>query len=316
MSVTDNRTCAEAIPNIHPLGDPAAVSLLPSVAMESKILVTGSYGQLGRAVLAEVESRGLPAEGRDLDTIDITDLEAVAAWVSDAHPSVVINCAAYTAVDDCEEHESDARKVNATAVGHLARACNAGGSTLVQISTDYVFGGTSRRPYREDDPVAPTSAYGRTKLLGEKAARAAERHLIVRTAWLYGSGGRHFVGAIQRQLDRGNRHLRVVDDQHGSPTFCDDLAAAVLDLAATEATGVVHVTNTGITSWHGFAVEIVRLLGSDAEVIPVKTEEFPRPAPRPAYSGLDTARCEHLIGRAMPTWQDALARYLEAACAS
>ncbi len=219
-------------------------------------------------------------------------------------------------MDDCEEHESEAREVNATAVGHLARACNAAGSTLIQISTDYVFDGTAARPYREDDPVTPTSAYGRTKLLGEQAALTAERHLIIRTAWLYGLGGRHFVGAIKRQIDAGNRCLRVVSDQHGSPTFCDDLAAAILDLASAGATGVVHVVNTGVTSWHGFASEIARLLRADTEVIPVSTEEFPRPARRPAYSGLDTARFEDLIGRTLPTWQDALARYLEAECAS
>jgi len=288
--------------------------------MESKVnrplLVTGSYGQLGRAVLAAARARAIPVEGRDMDTVDITDPEAVAAWITGVNPRAIINCAAYTAVDDCEEHESEALAVNATAVGHLARAGNATGSTLIQISTDYVFDGSSTRPYREDDPVAPTSAYGRTKLLGEREAQTADRHLIVRTAWLYGLGGRHFVGAIQRQIDAGNRRLRVVADQIGSPTFCDDLAAAILDLTATEASGVVHAVNDGLTSWHGFAAEIVRLAEADAEVIPVSTEEFPRPAPRPAFSGLDTSRLQRLIGRPMPTWQDALARYLEAACAS
>lgn len=267
-------------------------------------------------MLGEAAVRGLPAEGCDLDTIDITEGDAVTEWITGSRPRFVVNCAAYTAVDDCEEHESEARAVNATAVGNLARACNATGSTLIQISTDYVFDGTAARPYREEDPVAPTSAYGRSKLLGEQAALSAERHLIIRTAWLYGLGGRHFVGAIQRQIDDGNRCLRVVSDQHGSPTLCDDLAAAILDLAAIGATGVVHVVNAGVTSWHGFAAEIVRLLRTDTEVIPVSTDEFPRPARRPAYSGLDTSHLENLIGRTMPTWQDALARYLEAACAS
>lgn len=280
------------------------------------LLVTGSYGQLGAAVLKEAAVRRLPAEGRDVDTIDITDPEAVATWIKKTRPRAVVNCAAYTAVDDCEAHESEALAVNATAVGHLARACTATNSTLIQISTDYVFDGRASRPYREDDPVAPTSAYGRTKLLGEQAARTATRHLIIRTAWLYGLGGRHFVDAIQRQINGGNRRLRVVDDQHGSPTFCDDLAAAILDLEAANATGVVHAVNTGVTSWHGFATEIVRLVGTEAEVTPVITKEFPRPAPRPAYSGLDTSRLEKLIGRRLPTWQNALARYLESACES
>lgn len=246
-----------------------------------------------------------------MDTIDITDPDAVASWVGRTRPRAIINCAAYTAVDDCEEHESEARAVNATAVGHLARACNAAGASLIQISTDYVFDGAATRPYLEDDPVAPSSAYGRTKLLGEAAARKADHHLIVRTAWLYGHGGKHFVGAIKNQIELGNKRLRVVADQHGCPTFCDDLASAVLDLVEVGAEGTVHVVNTGITSWHGFASEIANQLRAEVEIVPVTSEEFPRPAPRPSYSVLDTARLEDLLGRPMPTWQDALARYLE-----
>jgi len=283
---------------------------------EGQLLVTGSYGQLGKALLAEAGNRGLSAEGRDVDTIDITDRLAVMEWITETNPQVVVNCAAYTAVDDCEEHEDEARKVNATAVAHLADACNATGSKLIQVSTDYVFDGTASKPYLEDDPVAPASAYGRTKLLGEQAARTAADHLIVRTAWLYGVGGRHFVGAIQRQIEAGNRQLRVVADQFGSPTFCGDLAAAILDLAAVDATGTVHAVNSGITSWHGFATEIVRVLGARVEVVAVATDEFPRAARRPSYSGLDTSRIEKLIGRRMPSWQDALDRYLAPACVS
>jgi len=286
------------------------------VQAKGPLLVTGSYGQLGKAVLVEAEARAIPAEGRDMDTIDVTDRNAVTSWIDDFHPRAVVNCAAYTAVDDCEEHEVEARAVNATAVEHLARACNATGSTLIQISTDYVFDGAATQPYNENDSVAPSSAYGRTKLLGEQATRTADDHLIVRTAWLYGLGGRHFVGAIQRQIESGNQHLRVVADQHGSPTFCDDLAAAILDLAAVGAHGTVHAVNAGITTWHGFATEIARLLGADIEIAPVGTDEFPRPARRPAYSSLDTSRLEQLIGRRLPSWQDALKRYLEATCES
>jgi len=280
--------------------------------MQTQLLVTGSYGQLGRAVIAAAKSRGVAVEGRDLDTLDITDPEAVRAWIEPLNPRGVINCAAYTAVDDCEEHETEAMAVNATAVGHLAEACNLTGATLVQISTDYVFDGAGSHPYREDDPVAPTSAYGRTKLAGEAAARTARRHLIVRTAWLYGRGGRHFVGAIQRQIESGNREIRVVADQRGCPTFCDDLAAAVLDLLAADAAGVVHVVNSGETTWHGFALEIARRLRADVTIEPVTTSDFPRPAPRPAYSVLDISRMAAILGRTTPTWQDALGRYLEA----
>jgi len=284
--------------------------------MTGPLLVTGSHGQLGRAVLDEASARGIAVEGRDIDTLDISDPDAVDRWISTSRPDAVINCAAYTAVDECESHEDEATAVNATAVGHLARACNEVGAKLIQVSTDYVFDGSTDRPYLEDDPVAPIGAYGRTKLLGERAAAEASRHLIVRTAWLYGHGGRHFVDAIRAQVERGANPLRVVADQHGSPTFCTDLADAVLDLAALDAVGVVHAVNRGATTWHGFAEEIVRLLGADVEVRRVTTDAFPRPAPRPAYSVLDTTRLERLLGRTMPSWQDALARYLEAACGS
>ncbi|MEX1310909.1 MAG: dTDP-4-dehydrorhamnose reductase [Candidatus Sulfomarinibacteraceae bacterium] len=284
--------------------------------MRRPILVTGSYGQLGRAMIVEIEKRGITALGRDLDTLDITDRRAVSEWIGANRPSAVVNCAAFTAVDECESREDEALAANATAVGHLASACDQAGACLVQISTDYVFDGTGTRPYREDDPVAPASAYGRTKLRGEELAGDAAHHLIIRTAWLYGRGGRHFVGAIRDQIDSGRTNLRVVADQVGSPTFCDDLAAATLDLLGVQAGGIVHAVNTGATSWHGFATEIARLQGAAVEIAPVATDEFPRPAPRPAYSVLDTSRLEGLIGRPMPPWQDALARYLEVACGS
>jgi dTDP-4-dehydrorhamnose reductase len=175
-----------------------------------KILITGSHGQLGRAVAEACATREIECEGRDIDTLDIGDAESVTAWIEGSSPSDVINCAAQTAVDNCEADEQLAMKINGTAVGFLAAACNAVGARLVQISTDYVFAGDSERPYREDDPVAPISAYGRTKLRGEELAMTARRHLIVRTAWLYGRGGRNFVEAIRGQIDNGVDSLRVV----------------------------------------------------------------------------------------------------------
>ena len=274
-------------------------------------LITGAYGQLGRALAAGCASRGLSCEGRDLETLDIGDADAVDEWILGARPQVVVNCAAFTAVDDCEVQPDLARRVNGTAVGYLAAACNQTGARLVQVSTDYVFSGRGARPYREDDPVAPCSAYGRTKLHGEEIAARAERHLIVRTAWLFGHGGRHFVAAIRRQIDDGARTLRVVADQRGSPTFCDDLAQAIIDLVEGGAAGVVHAVNAGGTSWYGFAEEIVRLVGAEVEVVPVATSEYPRPAARPAYSVLDTSRLERLLQRPMPPWQDGLRRYLD-----
>jgi dTDP-4-dehydrorhamnose reductase len=277
-----------------------------------RLLVTGSEGQLGRALTAAGTARGLDVQGHDVDTLDLRDSRAVGDLFDTWPPAVVVNCAAYTAVDRAEDDEATAREINATAVGMLAEACNRVGAALVHVSTDYVFAGDANRPYREDDPVAPRSAYGRTKLEGERLARRADRHLIVRTAWLYGHGGHNFVEAIRVQVDGGADRLRVVSDQTGCPTSCDDLAVAILELVEVRAEGVVHAVNSGHTTWHGFAEEIVRTLGVDLAVEPVPTSAFPRPAPRPAYSVLDTARLTRLVGRPMPPWTDALHRYLGA----
>ncbi len=287
-----------------------------SESPSGKVLITGVHGQLGRSLARVCANRGIEFEGRDIDTLDIGDATSVARWIESSRPSDVVNCAAYTAVDDCETDEQSALRVNGTAVGYMATACNAVGARLVQISTDYVFAGDSNRPYLEDDEVAPVSAYGRTKLRGEVLATSARRHLVVRTAWLYGHGGRNFVETIRGQVDGGAKSLRVVADQRGSPTFCDDLAKAVLDLVSAGVEGVVHAVNTGETTWHGFAVTIARLLGKDIEVQKVNTGDVPRPARRPAYSVLDTTRLAAVLGRSMPAWEDALTRYLEASCAS
>jgi len=280
------------------------------------LLITGVYGQLGKAVQRTARRQGLEITGHDVDTLDIADLAAVERELVRTRPRTVVNCAAFTAVDECETDEHTATVINGNAVGHLASACNQVGARLIHISTDYVFSGTADQPYSESDPTDPRSAYGRSKVLGEELARTGDQNLIVRTAWLYGHGGENFVETIRGLLRKGTDPLRVVDDQMGSPTFCDDLAQALVDLERVDASGVVHAVNTGITSWHGFATEIVRRLGVDAEVRAVKTAEFPRPAPRPVYSVLDTSRLTSLLGRSMKPWQDALARYLEASCGS
>ena len=276
------------------------------------LLVTGAHGQLGCAVLEKATARGLAAVGHDLDTLDITDAAAVTAALERIRPRALVNCAAWTAVDDCEGDPGLALEVNGTAVGHLAAACAAVGATLVQVSTDYVFSGASARPYREDDPVGPTSAYGRSKLEGERLAQRAPEHLVVRTAWLFGRGGRSFVTAIRGQVEAGSSSLRVVADQRGCPTYCDDLAEAILGLLERRARGTVHAVNSGATTWHAFALEIVRQLGAAVEVRPALTADVPRPAPRPANSVLDTSRLAALLGGPLPTWQDALRRYLAA----
>ncbi|RLE18097.1 MAG: dTDP-4-dehydrorhamnose reductase [Acidobacteria bacterium] len=277
----------------------------------TEILITGNQGQLGRAVERLAAKRGLSVSGSDLDSLDITSAFQVEQWIATHQPRTVINCAAFTAVDDCETKEDEAESINGTAVGYLAEACHGCGARLIHVSTDYVFDGTKTTPYVESDPTEPTSAYGRTKLAGERLAASVPDHVIVRTAWLYGLGGRNFVEAIRRQIDGGAKELKVVADQHGCPTFCDDLATALLDLAKVEAHGIIHAVNSGDTTWHGFASEVARILGSSIPIEAVTTQAFLRPAPRPAYSVLDTTRLQTLRGRPMPTWQDALARYLQ-----
>lgn len=295
-------------------------ALLPSSAMSEhpprKVLVTGAHGQLGRAVTKACAARGIDCEGRDIDTLDIGDASAVTRWIETSDPSDLINCAAYTAVDDCETDEQSAMRINGTAVGYLASACNAVDARLVQISTDYVFAGDGDRPYREGDRVAPISAYGRTKLRGEELAVDAHRHLVVRTAWLYGHSGHNFVETIRGRIEGGIERLRVVGDQRGSPTFCDDLAEAILDLMDASAHGIFHAVNSGETTWHGFAVAIADILGRKIEIEKVTSDEFPRPAARPGYSVLDITKLTRALGRPMPPWRDALARYLETSCVS
>ncbi len=283
----------------------------------TKLLITGNRGQLGRAVEKLCQERGIAFEGIDVDVLDICDAGALEEWIAAASADALINCAAFTAVDLCESEEAAARRVNAEAVGYLADSCTRHGVRFLHVSTDYVFGGRGDRPYREDDEVGPISAYGRSKLEGERAAARAEDYLIVRTAWLYGLGGKNFVEAICRQVDSGAEKLRVVSDQVGCPTFCDDLAQALLDLVQIPgARGIYHGVNSGRTSWFGFAREILRLLGSEISIEPVGTDEFPRPAPRPAWSVLDNSRLETALGRDMPSWQGGLARYMEARCES
>ncbi len=274
-----------------------------------RLFVTGARGQLGRALERAARSRRHTFVGVDLPELDITDGAAVKSAVAAARPDAIVNCAAFTAVDAAESREAEALEVNGKAVQHLVRAASASAVAMVQLSTDYVFDGRATSLYGEDDPPNPLSAYGRTKLAGELAAARAERHLIVRTAWLFGEGN-NFVGAIRRQLEAGVRTLRVVADQTGCPTYAGDLAEAVLRLIEARARGVLHVVNSGSATWCEFAREIVRQLNCTATVEPISTLEAARPAPRPAYSVLDASRAASLLGSPLPHWTDALSRFL------
>lgn len=250
-------------------------------------LLTGADGMLGTDLQARLaESAGFQVTPTDVGTLDITDPDAVAEAV--AGHDVVVNCAAWTDVDGAETAEEKAARINADGPRNLARACRSAGARLVQISTDYVFAGDATSPYGEDAALTPLSAYGRTKGDGEIAVREElpEGHLVVRTAWLYGAHGGCFPKTIAR-VARERGALHVVDDQVGQPTWTVDLADLVVRLVDADATGTFHGTSSGITSWCGFAREVVEAAGLDPEIVaPTTTDAFPRPAPRPAYSVL------------------------------
>lgn len=283
-------------------------------------LVTGAGGQLGRCLVARV--RGLPqhalAAALERGVLDVTDREAVRRAVlgaADEGLDVVVNAAAMTHVDRCETEPEAARQANALAPGWLAEAAREAGAAFVQVSTDYVFDGTARQPYREDDPTGPRSVYGRTKLEGEQRARSAHpAALVVRTAWVFGPG-RNFVRTIleaaARALHGEGPPLRVVDDQRGSPTWAGHLAEALVALVERDAHGVYHVANSGSATWWELARAAVDAWGHPELLIEkVSTAAFPRPAPRPAWSVLDTGRAAR-AGVSLPAWPEGLRAYLE-----
>jgi len=256
-------------------------------------LITGATGMLGQDVMARLRRDGETAAGLDRAGLDITDADMVHDVIAAHRPRIVVNCAAWTAVDDAEAREADALRVNGDGPRHLAEACAKAGAALVHVSTDYVFAGDGTGPYPEDAPTAPRSAYGRTKLAGEQAVLAAlpDVGYVVRTAWLYGAGGGNFVDTMIR-LESVKDTLDVVDDQRGQPTWTVDLADRLVRLgqaalAGTAPAGVYHGTSGGETTWFGLAREVFRLLGADPDRVRATTSAaFVRPAPRPAYSVL------------------------------
>jgi dTDP-4-dehydrorhamnose reductase len=257
-----------------------------------RLVVVGAGGMLGQDVV-----RAANAVGYTRAQLDVTDRDAVGAAIG--RDDIAINCAAWTDVDGAEEHEQEALRINRDGARNVAEAAG----TVLYVSSDYVFDGAKGKPYLESDPVNPLSAYGRTKLAGERAtAEANPRHFIVRSSWLFGPGGRNFV---ETMLGLGPE-VRVVDDQVGSPTFTGHLADAVTGLAQTDEFGVHHMAASGSCSWFEFAREIFARTGSDTRVEPCTTAEFPRPATRPAYSVLASERGNDPL----PSWQDGLDAYL------
>lgn len=250
-----------------------------------KVVITGAKGMLGQALQKELQRHQVLAA--DADMMNITDLKQVRRVLTDFRPEVVINCAAYTDVDACESHTDTAYSVNARGAGNLAVVCNELGSAMVQISTDYVFNGSTTGAYEEFAPVGPLGIYGKSKLAGEELVKSlCPRHYIVRTSWLFGPGGKNFVQTMLK-LASERDVLTVVDDQRGRPTYTRDLAQAIESLIQSGLYGVYHVTNSGECSWYQFAVDIMEQAGiSKVELRPVTSQEFKRPAPRPANSVL------------------------------
>lgn len=281
-----------------------------------KIVVTGANGQLGRSIRRlSVEHRELDFVFTDIDSLDIGNRDAVLAF-AETHPvDFIVNCAAYTAVDKAEEEEEQCRRINTDAVAYLGEAAQHIGARILHVSTDYVFGGDSYMPYQENDPVSPTSVYGRTKLAGEKALSAVcPDAIIVRTAWLYSEYGHNFMKTMLR-LGAERPEIRVVNDQIGSPTYAGDLAEAILSLLEKERqgeqnSGIYHYTNEGVCSWYDFAHSIIRIAGLPAKVIPIPTREYPTAAKRPTYSVLSKEKIKREYHWVIPHWEDSLRKCL------
>ena len=265
---------------------------------------------LAGALLPRLESAGHEVRALRRDQADVTSFPSLRAAVEPFAPQWVIHLAAFTRVDDCERDPELAFLVNGLGARNAALAAAACGAAVLTISTDYVFDGRATRPYREHDPASPLSVYGKSKWAGEQAVReVAPRHVIVRTAWLYGAGGANFVDSILRKARHGES-LTVVGDQRGSPTWTRDLAAPLVRLVEASEFGTYHCTNGGDCTWHELAEHVVRRAGHDTPVERTTTAALARPAPRPAYSVLAGSWCEHVTGLKMPHWKDAVDRYL------
>lgn len=279
------------------------------------VLITGSMGQLGRSfrrsfLNLDHECFFTDLHGsEDVVPLDITDAEAVSAFVRDNGIEVIVNCAAYTDVNRAEDEEELAFRINAEAAGNLAAAAAAAGAVLVHFSTDYVFDGKSYLPYSEDMPTCPVNAYGRSKLAGEKAIEASGcRYMIFRTAWLYSSFGKNFVKTMV-ELTAERQEISVVFDQTGTPTYAQDLAdtvAMIIDEGELSSSGIYHYTDEGVCSWYDLAREVNDMLGHYCYVRPCRTEDYPTKAARPHYSVLDKSKVRSVFGIEIPHWRESL----------
>ena len=277
------------------------------------MFVTGVKGQLGHDVVNELEKRGHTAIGVDIEEMDITDKDAVKRVITQVSPEAVIHCAAYTAVDAAEEQVELCRRVNGLGTENIAEVCKELNCKLMYISTDYVFNGQGTRPWEPDDEREPLNVYGQTKYEGELAVEALEKYFIVRIAWVFGVNGKNFIKTMLN-LGKTRDHLTVVDDQIGSPTYTYDLARLLVDMIETEKYGRYHATNEGVCSWYEFACEIFKKAGIEVAVSPVSSNEYPAKAKRPQNSRMDKSKLKEMGFEPLPTWQDALERYLKQIC--
>lgn len=274
-----------------------------------KILVTGSKGQLGSSLrLAFENDPQIDATYTDYDTLDITNREAVDRFMGDNRFDIVVNCAAYTAVDKAETDEIIASALNTGAVGNIAEAAVRNGTRVIHVSTDYVFSGQGCRPYEENDEPYPQSIYGRTKLEGEALLTSFCRNaVIIRTAWLYSQFGNNFVKTMLR-LAATKPEINVVADQIGTPTYAGDLADAIHTMIRSEKwiPGIYHFTDEGVASWYDFTKAIFEMTGKSTRVNPIPTSEYPTPARRPLYSVLSKKKIKKTYGIDIPYWRDSL----------
>jgi len=277
-----------------------------------KIMVTGAAGMLGRTLMRTLEKEHYECLGVDLADFDLTNLHDTQQAVDQFAPDLIIHGAAMTQVDLCETECDLAWRVNVIGSAHAAIAAYRAGARIIALSTDYVFPGTSDRPYNEWDATDPASVYGQTKCAGEDAIRAHNPdHAICRISWLYGQGGPSFVHTILRLARETEKPLKIVADQIGNPTSCDAVADALLNIVKDNIPGTIHLTCEGETSWKGLAEKILQINGLDTEVLPCTTAEFPRPAPRPANSRLEKMALRLHGLSPMPDWEDALQHFFD-----
>jgi dTDP-4-dehydrorhamnose reductase len=284
-----------------------------------KILITGAYGQLGNEIKSLVKN--FPKWNflfTDIDSLDITDAKTIELYLQKNNPDIIVNCAAYTAVDKAESETEIAGKVNDLAPSLLAKYAKKTGARFIHISTDYVFNGESSTPYVEEDKVDPKSIYGKTKLQGEQnCTKENPDTLIIRTSWLYSAFGNNFVKTMLR-LGKERDLLKVVFDQIGTPTYASDLAKVIMAIISRFeldnqyfVPGVYHFSNEGVASWYDFAKAIFEISDIECKVIPVRSSEFPTPAKRPGYSVLDKSKIKNTYGITIPYWKDSLKNCIE-----